>query len=111
MPEGSNVKQTGSASSTSSNQVALGGVLINFSSTGASGSNGFSLISQNTSDTPCLVQLDKTTSGAGSQSSIITTTGGFEPVPSYSVGNIIILNEAVGSFDPRVASAFMGFFW
>jgi hypothetical protein len=103
--------QTGSATATVSGQVVIGAVAVDYASTGASGSNSFSLINQNTSATPNGKQFDKITSSSGSQSTVVTLTGtGAVPVPSYSAGNIIILREAASSFDPKKAAGFLSFF-
>lgn len=111
MPAGSGLIQTGSASATAANQMAVGAVAISYASTGASGTNSFTLINNNTSGTPNGKQFDRTTTGSGAQSSVITTTGGIAPLPSYSAGNIIILREAATGFDAKKAAAFLSFFW
>ncbi len=110
MAAGSGIIQTGSASATASGQMAVAAVAVSYSSTGASGSNGFTLINNNSSGTPNGKQFDKTTTASGAQSSIITTSGDLASAPSYSAGNIIILREAVVSYDPKRSSAFLSFF-
>ena len=111
MPAGSGLIQTGSASATASGQMAVAAVAISYASTGATATNSFSLINNNTTGTPNGKQFDKTTAGSGSESSVVTTSGGIIPIPSYSAGNIVILREAVVPYNPKVSSAFLTFFW
>ena len=112
MPLSSGLIQTGSASATAADQMAVGAVAISYASTGATGSNSFTLIAQNTSGVPNNKVLEKTTTASGTQSSVITPTGvGTAPSPSYSVGTIVILREAAGvGFDIKKSSTLLTFF-
>ena len=111
MPTGSGLIQTGSATATAADQLAIGAIAVDYASTGATASNSFSLAEQNASGTPNSKVVDKTTTGATAQSSVITLTGaGSLPTPSYSAGTIVILREAAGAgFDRKKSSMFLTF--
>ena len=111
MPTGSGIIQTGSATATAADQLAIGAIAVDYGSTGATGSNSFSLAVQNTSGVANNKVVDKTTTGATAQSSVITLTGADSlPVPSYSAGTIVILREAAGAgFDRKRSSTFLTF--